>query len=161
LTVLAVLTSVVTWIPGVLLIGFQTSMTDWAWLGDNSNILFGIIVGSWIWILTTSLIALALSAWVKWRTIATAALLGIYFVAAGFGTVADAILLSRWGTLLNMASDMRMVWRWFFLGESVYHTVVGPPLALPAWTGLVTMAAVCAVALCLLAWKIRPAEVVR
>jgi len=161
LTVLAALTSLVTWIPGVLLFAFQASMTEWSWVTDNSNILFGIVIGSWIWILTTSLIALALSAWVKWRTIATAALLGIYFVAAGFGTVADAILQTRWGTLLNMASDMGMVWRWLLLGENVYETSVGPYVTLPAWTGLAAMAAVCLIALGLLAWRIRPAEVVR
>jgi hypothetical protein len=121
----------------------------------------GIIIGSWIWILTTSLIALAISAWVKWRTIATAALLGIYFVAAGFGTVSNAILDSRWGALLNMAANMRMVWRWLFLNESVYYTTIPRSFAVPAWTGLAAMGVICSIALMMLAWKIRPAEVVR
>jgi hypothetical protein len=56
---------------------------------------------------------------------------------------------------------MSMVWRWLLLGEKVYQTRVGPFVTLPAWTGLAAMAAVCIMALGLLAWRIRPAEVVR
>jgi ABC-2 type transport system permease protein len=161
LSILIILTSAITWIPGVLLFALQASVTEWAWASDNVRILLGIIVGSWIWILTTSLIALAISAWVKWRTIATSALLGIYFVAAGFGTVANGILVGRWGVLLNMAANMRMVWRWLFLNESVYYTTIPQRFAVPAWAGLAAMAVVCVMALMMLAWKIRPAEVVR
>jgi ABC-2 type transport system permease protein len=161
LSVLVVLTSAITWVPGILLFGLQTVMTEWSWASDNFRILVGIIIGSWIWILTTSLIALAMSAWVKWRTIATGALLGIYFVAAGFGTAANAILDMPWGALLNIAASMRMVWRWLFLGESTYLTTIPRTFAVPAWTGLAAMAVACAFALALLAWKIRPAEVVR
>jgi ABC-2 type transport system permease protein len=124
LSILIILTSAITWLPGILLFVLQTSMTEWSWASDNVRILVGLIIGSWIWILTTSLISLAISAWVKWRTIATSALLGIYFVAAGFGTVTNAILDTRWGALLNMAANMRMVWRWLFLNESTYYTTI-------------------------------------
>jgi ABC-2 type transport system permease protein len=161
LSILLILTSIITWVPGVLLFGLQTAMTELSWAADNFRILVAILVGSWIWILTTSLIALAMSAWVKWRTIATAALLGIYFVAAGFGTVTNAILDMPWGALLNIAANMTMVWRWLFLNESTYITTIPRQFAVPAWTGLAAMAVVCGVALALLAWKIRPAEVVR
>lgn len=161
LSILVILTSAITWVPGILLFIVQTSMSEWTWATDNVRILMGIIIGSWIWILTTSLIALAISAWVKWRTIATAALLGIYFVAAGFGTVSNAILDTRWGALLNMAANMRMVWRWLFLNESTYYTTIPRSFAVPAWTGLAAMGVVCTIALMMLAWKIRPAEVVR
>jgi ABC-2 type transport system permease protein len=161
LSVLVVLTSVVTWIPGVILFGFQTAMVGTSWFSDNAHVLWGIVIGSWIWILTISLMALALSAWVKWRTIAAAALFGIFFVAAGFGTVSNAILDMRWGTLLNLASTMRMVWRWLLLQENVYRISTPPFGTLPAWTGLLSMAFVCLIALFLLAWRIRPTEVVR
>jgi ABC-2 type transport system permease protein len=161
LSVLFVLTSAVTWVPGVLLFFLHASMTEWSWAVDNFRILAGIVVGSWIWILTTSMLALAMSAWVKWRTIATASLLGIYFVAAGFGTITNEILNTGYGTVLNMASNMRMVWRWFFLSETVYRTDFGPTVVLPSWIGLAAMAVICSFALLLLSWKVRPAEVVR
>ena len=96
-----------------------------------------------IWILTISLIALALSAWVKWKPVAAAALFGIFFVAAGFGTVSNVMLQTRWGTLLNLASAMSMIWRWLFLKESQYRITTPPWGTMPAWTGLITLISVC------------------
>ncbi len=161
LSVLLAVTSAVTWIPGLLLFGLQTALAGPSWSWDNSRILVGIFVGSGIWILTISLMALALSAWVKWKPVAAAALFGIFFVTAGFGTVSNAMLQTRWGTLLNLASAMRMIWRWLFLQESQYRITTPPWGTMPAWTGLITLISVCGIALFLLSWKIRPAQVVR
>jgi ABC-2 type transport system permease protein len=161
LSVLLAVTSLITWVPGLLLFGVQTALTGLSWSWDNFRVLAGILVGSLLWLLTISLIALALSAWVKWRPVAAAALFGIFFVSAGFGTVTNALLLTRWGTLLNLASAMRMVWRWLFLKEAHYRIATPPFLTMPAWTGLLTLVVVCGLALLLLAWKIRPAQVVR
>ena len=161
LSVLLAVTSLITWVPGLLLLGLQTAFTGLSWFGDNYRILVGIVLGSWMWILTISLIALALSAWVKWRPVAAAALFGIFFVSAGFGTVSNVLLFTRWGTLLNLSSAMRMVWRWLFLNETQYRLSTPPFGTMPAWTGLVSLFTVCGLALLLLAWKIRPAQVVR
>jgi ABC-2 type transport system permease protein len=161
LSVLLAVTSLITWVPGLLLFGVQTALTGLSWSWDNSRVFAGILVGSLLWLLTISLIALALSAWVKWRPVAAAALFGIFFVSAGFGTVTNALLLTRWGTLLNLASAMRMVWRWLFLNEAHYRIATPPFQTMPAWTGLLTLVVVCGLALLLLAWKIRPAQVVR
>jgi ABC-2 type transport system permease protein len=161
LSVLLAVTSLITWVPGLLLFGIQTALTGLSWSWDNLRVLVAILLGSWLWLLTISLIALALSAWVKWRPVAAAALFGIFFVSAGFGTVSNVLLLTRWGTLLNLSSAMRMVWRWLFLSETQYRIATPPFGTMPAWTGLVTLFAVCGLALLLLAWKIRPVQVVR
>jgi ABC-2 type transport system permease protein len=161
LSVLLVVTAGITWIPGLVLFLIQTALAGASWSWDNSRILVAILVGSWIWTLTISLMALALSAWVKWRPVAAAALFGIFFVTAGFGTITNVILLTRWGTLLNLASAMRMIWRWLFLQESQYRITSPPFEFMPAWTGLISLLAVCGIALFLLSWKIRPAQVVR
>ena len=161
LSVLLAVTSAVTWVPGLILFGLQTTLVGPSWSWDNSRLLAGIFVGSGIWILTISLMALALSAWVKWKPVAAAALFGIFFVTAGFGTVSNAMLQTRWGTLLNLASAMRMIWRWLFLQESQYRITTPPWGTMPAWTGLITLLSVCGIALFLLGWKIRPAQVVR
>ena len=135
---------------GLVLFGLQTALAGLSWSWDNSRILVAILVGSWIWTLTISLMALALSAWVKWRPVAAAALFGIFFVTAGFGTSTNVMLLTRWGTLLNLASAMRMIWRWLFLQESQYRITSPPFGTLPAWTGLISLIAVCGIALFLL-----------
>jgi ABC-2 type transport system permease protein len=161
LTVLFGLTSLITWVPGLILIGVQTSMVGFSWLSDNLRIAAGVVIGSWIWTLTISLIALALSAWVKWKPVAVASLFGVFFVAAGFGTVTNMLLDTRWGILVNVNSAMLMIWRWLFLGESSYRLVTPPFGTLPAWTGFVTMIGVCAIALFMLDKKIRATQVVR
>jgi ABC-2 type transport system permease protein len=161
LAVLMIVTSLITWVPGLLLFGLQTSLVGLSWPWDNSRVLAGILVGSLLWTLTVSLIALALSAWVKWKPVAAAALFGIFFVSAGFGTISNVMLQTRWGTLLNLASAMRMVWRWLFLNEAHYRITTPPWGTLPAWTGLLSLIVVCGIALLLLSWKIRPVQVVR
>jgi ABC-2 type transport system permease protein len=161
LAVLVGLTSFTTWVPGLLLVGVQTSMAGFSWLSDNLRIPIGILVGSWIWILSISLIALALSAWVKWKPVAAGAMFGIFFVSAGFGTTSNVLLDMRWGVLLNLSIDMTMVWRWVFLAESEYRISTPPFGVVPAWTGLVALAAVCGLALLVLGRKIRATQVVR
>src|SRR6185436_36082 len=111
LSVLIGLTSLITWVPELFLIGLQTSMVGFSWFSENSRLAVGVFIGSWIWILTISLIALALSAWVKWRPVAIASLFGVFFVTAGFGTVTNQLLNTRWGILINLATAMTMIWR--------------------------------------------------
>jgi ABC-2 type transport system permease protein len=161
LSVLLILTSLITWVPGLLLFAIQTSLAGLSWSWDNQRILWAILLSSWIWMLTISLIALALSAWVKWKPVAAASLFGIFFVAAGFGTVSNGILETRWGILLSLGSAIRMVQRWLFLNESQYRLPMPPWGTLPAWTGLLSLIFVCVIASLLLAWKIRPTQVVR
>src|SRR5215467_1956293 len=67
LSVLLILTSLITWIPGLLLVAVQSNEAGLSWVRANIRIPAAIIVGSWVCILTISLVALALSAWVKMR----------------------------------------------------------------------------------------------
>jgi hypothetical protein len=88
-------------------------------------------------------------------------LFAVFFVAAGFGVASNGLLRTRWGVLLNLAANMRMVWRWLLLNQSNYPINMPPFGEVPAWTGLVGLFAVCGVALFLLSWKIRAAQEVR
>jgi ABC-2 type transport system permease protein len=159
---LAAIVSVMTWIPALFLVAIQVSLAGFGWLLDNPRIVVGIVVGSWIWTLTVSLIALAVSAWVKWKPVAVGSLFGVFFVGAAFGEVANNILSlnPRWGTLLNMRATMVMLWEWLLTGDPVYGGA-GGTVGIPAWTGLLSMLTICALSLGLLAWKIRASEVVR
>ncbi len=177
IAVLFALTSLITWVPGLLLIGVQTDLAGFAWLGEHMRLPAGIVVGSILWIMTVALIALALSAWVKSKPIATASLFGVFFTAGAFGQIANGVLElnPRWGDLLNLAATMRGLWNWLLLNESTFGRVVmmtrgpgrrmgafrGMTEGLPAWSGLVVLLGFCAVSLYLLAKKIRAVEVVR
>ena len=57
------------------------------------------------------MVGLAVSAWVKWRVIATGAIFAVVFVPAGVGGIASAILRTRWGLLLNLPVVMTELWQ--------------------------------------------------
>jgi ABC-2 type transport system permease protein len=173
LMVLAALTSFITWIPGLFLVVIQTNLAGLSWLWDNMRVVVGIFVGSWIWILTISLLALALSAWSRSKPVAIVSMFGVFFFGAALGTAADELLrLQGTGTLLNLAYTMRMLWEWLLTGNQPYTIVervreaaevegfIRTP-GMPGWAGLISICVVCGVCLFLLTKKIRACEVVR
>ena len=102
LSVLVLLLSAITWVPLLLLFTLQASLED-GWLAANGRIGWAIFAGTWAWILVLSLLALAVSAWVKWKPVARIALLVVFFVLAGFGAAINESLDTTWGSLLNLA----------------------------------------------------------
>jgi ABC-2 type transport system permease protein len=153
LSVLGIVLSWVTWIPGLVLFFVQASLAGWTWMMSNLWIAAGIVLGSWIWILSISLLALALSAWVKWRIAAGALLLGVLFLGAGFGEAINHTLQTEQGYLINISKLINIVW------QDLFHD--SGDRALPAgeaWFGLLAFAALC---LYVLMKKIRANEVVR
>ncbi|MBI2149153.1 MAG: ABC transporter permease [Acidobacteria bacterium] len=170
IAVLFTLTSLITWVPGLLLVGVQADLAGLSWLWDNPRIPIGIVVGSLFWTLTVSLISLALSAWVKAKPIATASLFGVFFASGAFGQAVNAVLdlNPRWGDLLNLPATMRGLWNWLLLNEATFgQTVIRSRTGrfltegIPAWSGFLVLLAVCAISIFLLARKIRAVEVAR
>src|SRR5712672_4186951 len=78
----------------------------------TTNIRFatGMFFGAWIWILVMALLALALSAWVKWKPAAGALMFGVFFVMAGFGVAINGVQRTRWGHLFNISALIGSVW---------------------------------------------------
>lgn len=163
MTVLLVLLSFITWIPGLLLCALQASLEGTSWLVTHWRLPVAIVLGSWIWILILSLLALAISAWVKWRPVAAAMLLGVFFVAAGFGSSVNLILETRWGHLLNLGELLKRVWIGLFFGESGREVLrIGSPASeIPLWAAWICLLAVAALCLLLLNRRLRAYEVVR
>jgi ABC-2 type transport system permease protein len=153
MSVLLVLLSLITWIPGLILFGVQAALAGGGWLSQNLWIAWGIFAGSWIWILVISLLALALSAWVKWRMAAGALLLAVFFVAAAFGEAINAVLDVRWGKLINLGYVFTTIWTRLFHGRETFEISTAS-----AWMVLALISAAC---LALLARKLRPIEVVK
>jgi ABC-type transport system involved in multi-copper enzyme maturation permease subunit len=154
---LATVLSFVTWIPCLALFIYQSYASPQPWTLDHLQVAFGIFVGAGLWIAILSLVSLAVSAWVKWRIIATGAIFAVVFVPAGVGGIANAILRTRWGLLLNVPVVMSEIWQ-RLLGAPAF---MNPRLELPS----VAMAAALAVAsmmcVAVLNVRIRAREVVR
>ncbi len=153
MSVLAILLSLITWVPGLLLFGFEASLEGVAWFRANLYLVAGIFLGAWVWIVTLCLLALALSAWVKWKVLAGALLFGVFFVAAGFGAAINGALHTESGNLINLGELVRTIW------AGLFRVPVSSGLAPEsAWMGLT---GICALCLHLLDRKVRAFEVVR
>jgi ABC-2 type transport system permease protein len=153
MSVLLYLLSVITWIPGLILFTLQASLAGWEWTRANLWIAGAVFLGPMLSIVMLSLIAMAISAWIKWKTAAGAAILGIFFVGAGFGTAINAVLRTKYGSLINLSQVMNTLWSSLFREHA--DTGLDP---LDAWNAL---AVVCLLCLWLLFKKVRAFEVVK
>lgn len=150
-SVLAITLSWITWVPGLVLFFSQAAVSPGGWMVANVSLAIGILVGSFLWITVLSLLSLALSAWVKWRVIAGALLLAIFFMGAGFAHAVNAVLNTNLGYLLDVSTLISTVENSLFRygSQSI-------PVSM-AWMGLLGFAGVC---LFLLMRKVRPNEVI-
>ena len=166
MTILIALMSLMTWVPGLLLFSLQGYLEGWQWMKGNARIASGIFFGAWVWILLLALLALALSAWVKWKPAAGALMFGVFFVAAGFGVAINQVQRTRWGHLFNISELIGSIWVQLFEGPThttngavFFRVIEGEEIALwCCWASLAMLALIC---LYMLARKIRGAEVVR
>jgi len=153
LSVLFFLLSLITWIPGLGLFAIKASLAGWPWLTANLWLAGAIVFGSLIWIAILSLIALALSAWIKWRLAAGALVLAVFFAGAGCAAAINSVLRTTNGSLLDLSQVVHTIWSDLFRFDS------GTDMTLTsAWIVLLLAALLC---LILLARRIRAFEVVK
>ncbi len=158
MAVLVILMSCITWLPLGLLFLLQANLAD-GWMLENMRILVAIFVGSWIWMIVLSLLALAISSWVRWKSVAGALLFGLFFVGAGFGSAIREIFLTPWGDLFHLNYLIQTIWDWLFFGsEAGPESGIG---SVPVWSAWLVLGLVCGVSLLLLSRRIRAYEVVR
>jgi ABC-2 type transport system permease protein len=176
MSVLAILLSLVTWIPGLLLFFFQAYLEGLGWLWSNLWIAGAIFVASAVWIILLGLLSLAISAWVKWRVVASGALLGLFFIPSAFGEIINNLFLTRVGHLISFGALMNNIWLGLFglfvretghirgtrtdmLRDHEFIDIVmrEPPL----WASWMMLALACAFCLWMLMRKVRAYEVVK
>lgn len=153
MSVLLILLSAITWVPGLILFAFQASLEK-GWLANNLSIAGAILLGSWVWILFLSLLALAVSAWVKWKPVARITLMGLFFVLMGFGGTINEALDAWWGMLFSAWHVIGSIW------YSLFDMGVSDDLP-PAGASWIALTAGALLSLWLLYRRIRAYEVVR
>jgi ABC-2 type transport system permease protein len=152
LTILGFLLALVVLVPPLLLFVFQAFLADASWRAGAAGIAPGLVAGALVVIVVLSLLTLAISATVKWKPVASAALLACTFVPMALGQTFNAMFDTWWGDLLNLVAVLLSA----IAGLLDQHRDVDVPLA-HAW---VTLALLCAVSLWLLWRKVRAYEVV-
>ena len=153
MAVLVISLSWITWIPGLILFFAQAGVEGGGWASQNASLAGGIVVCSLLWILVLSLLSLALSAWVKWRVIAGALLLAVFFMGAGFAQAINSVLDTRQGYVLDISTLIATV------EHSLFHD--GAQMLLPVTESLIVLLLFAAFCLLLLMRKVRPNEVVQ
>lgn len=175
MAVIAFLLSSMTWVPGLLIYFFQVSMAGIGWMWANLWMIWATFFGFMSWIILLSLIALAVSAFLRWRVVASGAMLGMFFVPSAFGEIINQLFLTRAGHLISLWATMNSIWRGLFgLFErqtgAIRGTVSNPvyekqffDIALlepPLWVSWLVVVLVCAICVWLLSRKVRAYEVI-
>src|SRR5712691_1143499 len=171
MSVLLILLSAITWIPQLLLFSFQAYLEGAGWFVQNLWIASAILLASVVWILLLALLSQAVSALVKWRVIASAALLGLFFIPSVFGEVINQLFLTRWGNIISLGALMKNASAGLFGtfvrttghiqdfdGQIARDIVMNEP---PLWCSWFALFLVCVICLALLSRKVKAYEVVR
>jgi len=150
---LAVLISLITWVPGLLLFLLQSWLEGWSWSAANARIALAIVVGAGIWIVTISLLALATSAIARRKVVAQTFLLGVIIFGSIAGQAINQMFDTSLGFVFNLPELMHTVW------EGLFQVPLSAQLPAPiAWIALIV---ICGVSVAILARKLRAFEVVK
>lgn len=173
MSVLLILLSAITWIPQLLLFLFQSYLEGFTWFRSNLWLASAIFIASLVWILLLALLSQTVSALLKWRIIASGALLGLVFIPSVFGEFINEVFQTRWGHIVSVGASMNNVTAGLFgtfdyVGErrlirdfdgAVLREII--LLEPPLWASWALLFIICAVCLALLSWKVKAYEVVR
>jgi len=149
---LVAMLALVTLFPAAILFAMQGGLAGLGWLANHWRLPFAVFTGFTLHIVLVSLVALACSAWVKWRTIAGALVVGFFFILAGAAEILNEVLNVNWGILFNPARSLYTVWS-AMLGVDAGD---GPS----AWTCAIALLILSGLVCLVLEKKLRPVEVI-
>lgn len=171
MSVLLILMSLVTWVPGLLLFGFEAYLEGWSWFTEHISYAGAIYFGCFLWIVFISLLTLAVSAWVKWRVVSSGILVGLFFIPRA---LAGLIMVSTWtnyGNLISIQTNFTNIWLGLFGlfardamkvqapdGRRFSEVIFWEPPLWSSWTMIALFGLIC---LTMLYLKVRAYEVVR
>ena len=110
MSVLVILLSTITWIPGLILFGLQVGLAGGSWFVANWTLGAGMVAGFLMWLLVLSLVAMASSAYVRWRVVAAAVSLAFFFILSGVAAMIDEVLRVTWGHIIDPAWAVNRIW---------------------------------------------------
>ncbi len=152
LLALGLLLSAISWVPGLLLFGFQVILEGRQWALDNLWLGVAIALAGLIGIAFVSLVGLAISAWVRWRALARGVFLGLFVFFGILSGIVRELLGTDWAAVLNPALMLNQGWALLFRAPL--------DVGLPEWAVWASLGGFCAVSLLLLSSRLRAYEVV-
>ena len=173
MSVLLILLSGITWVPQLLMFFFQSYLEGFAWFKSNLWIASAIIIAGVVWILILALLSQTLSALLKWRIVASGAMLAIVIIPLAFVGIINFIFLTRIGNLFSLVTLMSNITEGLFgtfdrvTGRIVIDSLDGGPareillIEPPLWSSWAMLFVFCAICLAILNWKVKAYEVVK
>ena len=172
MSVILILLSAMTWVPQLLLFLFQSYLEGFTWFRTNLWMASAIVIGGAVWALLLALLTQTISALVKWRVVASGALLAIFFIPSVFAEFINVVFLTRWGHIISLGALMKNVTAGLFgtfervadvvrvvdFNEVTREIQVLEP---PLWCSWAALFVICAICLAILGWKVKAYEVVR
>lgn len=150
--VLAGLLSLVTIVPALFLLTMQAGLAGFRWAIDYWYLPAGVLGGFALWILVVSLVALACSAYVKWRVISGALVLAFFFLLAGAAEMMNAVFRAETMRIFNPAKALNRIWAEMLRTE--------PDANLDVILCAAFLAALAGLLILVLERKLRPVEVI-
>lgn len=161
-SVMFILLSCISWIPGLVLFFVQAGLQGNGWLWQNLWIAGALVLSCLIGIAMVSLLSMAVAVWVKWRIAATALMFAIFFLFPALGAVVSVILQTKWGHVLNFPVMIMIIWADLFRLVESRPGVTRPGFELvPVWAAWTSILALCAICFWLLNRKLKAREVER
>lgn len=172
MSIVILLLSTITWVPGLILFLLQSYLEGWSWFTANIPMASAIFLGSLVWVLLLALLTQTISAWVKWSIAARAGLIGIFFIPSVFATIVNELLQTHWGNIISLGSLIHNVTAGLFgtfarqasdvremrNGRIIREVLLTEP---PLWASWLVLFLICALCLWLLSRKVRAYEVVK
>jgi ABC-2 type transport system permease protein len=157
LSVLLIMTSAVTWVPLMLCFLLHAYLKGDGWFTENLWIGWAVFFTSCTWIIVLALLSVTLSAWIKWRTAASAGMFAVFMIPSVIGVTINQLFNVPWGSMINLGKLIATI------GDSLFRqrNFWNPRTDLPLWAAWFALAAICCFCLFLLTRKVRAYEVVR
>ena len=149
--VLGSLIASITLIPTLLMFVVQSSVAGYSWFSNNLFLANGILWTNLLMMALFILLGLAMSAWVRWRIVAGAMVLGVFVAGKGFAAVINAAMRTDAGYYLDLQHLLSTV-----AGALLHHAAEDAPI--PVTAAFIAIFAVCGLLLLLIDRKLRVCE---
>jgi len=173
MSVLLILLSGITWVPQLLMFLFQSYLEGFTWFRSNLWIASAILIAGFVWIVLLAMISQTLSALLKWRIVASGAMLALVIIPVAFVGIINFIFMTRIGNLFSLVTLMTNITQGLFgtfdrvTGRVVIDAFDGGPgreilmIEPPLWSSWAMLFVFCAICLAILNWKVKAYEVVK
>jgi ABC-2 type transport system permease protein len=160
--VLIVLGSLISWVPGLLLFFVQSFLAGDGWMLVNWHIPFASIITSLTWIISLTLLAFAISAFVKWKAMARIFFFSVIMITSILAQVIRELFGGVSGYLIDLNSALQLVMISTYNADSALIAFSSdvPVPDLPVQVALLQFLIFSAVCLILLTRRIRAFQVV-